>query len=396
MALGLLFCSACVGSVGSSQPSIPDASPGPDVLSADTGAGQDDGGTRSDGGSDGGSDVGGAAERDAGLDAGGPVGGATVAMFVASGQGRLATSCDDGRTWFEQTPVPVGGDGFEGPQAAKGLAYGGGVFMHLRGWGGPCTVLVSTNGVDWTRRPVAVGDFEPDTCADVQFADDGFVVIHWTRESYRTTDRGASWSSRGRADFDRFVRMGGAARGSIMAMRPQGEVAHSFDYGDTWQSQGTCSWIDSNGTFSPLGHSGGVATVGDTTVVMGALGQTCRSQDLLGWQEGSVAQTSTELGRLVAVDGAFWALTDQNFAYRSADGAAWERVDFSPASVRIRAMARSSSGTYAAMSSDGRFYRSEDGTTWVQTYTADSSTLNVAMTRLVFGFGEPSARCPRP
>lgn len=78
-----------------------------------------------------------------------------VPAFVVVGHGgRIIVSRDDGRTWTQTFFGAPGAD--HGPWATKSVAYGGGVFVVVTGWGGPTSYLASEDGVRW--RHLTKGD----------------------------------------------------------------------------------------------------------------------------------------------------------------------------------------------------------------------------------------------
>lgn len=369
----------CGDDVAPADAAIVDAGAEPDA-----GTSMGDGGARLDAGA-----------SDAGdLDAGVPSG-TQVAAFVLQGHmGRVALSCDDGRTWVADhsadAEVRCWGDG--GPDcdhdanAGRGLLHVGNWLYRTLGWGPPGGVERSQDGVNWERT------LDETTFAGL--ASDGEVIVTGARHPRRSLDEGASWLEVGDVGFSEWnVRSVGWAPyegGRFFLIADGPEMMLSTDQGASWRAP----------TTPPSACSGMIAHGGGTIVTANTDGLVCSSTDGgESWTETTVADSLS--GRVVFRDGTFF-VWGRGRVYTSPDARTWTGQDTTPANLVLGVVAvNPTTGTFAAVEGgwtqwyeDQSAYRSTDGVTW-ETLDAAAFTGGHPARDLVFGYVSPSAAgCP--
>lgn len=325
-----------------------------------------------------------AAERDAGDHDGGTLVGrdggpppeGTVAAFVAVGWGgRRLSSCDGGRTWgADQQDASEGDDDWHRSFTPKGLAYGGGHFVFLTGWGTDSSVHVTTDGATWTSRALDT------SYGAVGWSDGRFVLVGNRRLAASADGSRFEPLTQEAASFDR---AGGAFDG-VWAAGADGSVEVSLG-GVAWQRVASCS-----GTrHGHIGFEGGFAAGGGVLLSVGHDGNTCAvdvaTREDLG--AGSVGRPTP--GPPTHAEGAFVLATGGRL-HRSVDGVSWTEQNL-PAGVAFELVARASDGTWVGVSQDGdRFFFSDDGTNWQRgTGPSGNGLLYVMAGRVAV-----SERCP--
>jgi hypothetical protein len=301
-------------------------------------------------------------------------------LFVAQGdRGRLAVSCDDGRTWpvnasdDDDFRCFVDGDCDHDPGAGRGIAWGDGVFVATFGWGYPGSVRRLGPG-EGAFTTVLAGH----TFAGV--AHDAGVFLAAERPPFRSTDGGETFGAAGDVDSAQWnARRTGGGDGLFLV---------AFDSGATDLNVST----DAGGSFrrpsgwpSECGRSiqweGGIAAADGVALVLGGDGTACRSTD--GGDTWTAAPVGgTVSGRLVRSGGAFVAWGEAGgvpVRFSSTDGAAWTTTPLTgrdPAGGAttapwIGAVACAEHGTCVAVNAGWdqwyerqRFFRSEDGISW--------------------------------
>ena len=349
------------------------------------GGGRETGGGGGPGGAGGGPSGGGGAGGMAGAASAGGVGGAEepkvarVPMFVAVGRGgRRVMSCDRGRTWIADKQVASGSEDNEHrTYTPKGLAYGGGTFVFLTGWGTDSTTWVSKNGIDWIEQK------QQDPFGGVGF-DDGQFILVGNRLLVGSQDLGATWSPSNVAKpaYDRDA----AAFTGIWAAGNDGKVV-TRRKGGVWAALSGCVGQRHGG----IGGSGGFAAGFGVMISVGDAGDTCGIAIATGEALAAGKISASVRGKPAFVGDAFWVATGDSI-YSSSNGITWTGRPL-PMEVRFELVARDASGTYAGVSQSGdSFFFSDDGQRWTK---ARAPTGN-GLVNIVAGAGLPSAQCPLP
>ena len=304
---------------------------------------------------------------------------ATVSMFVAVGRGgRRIMSCDRGRTWIaDKSVAPESQDNDHQTYTPKGLAYGGGTFVFLTGWGNDSTTWVSKNGIDWTQQK------QQDPFGGVGF-DDGQFILVGNRLLIGSQDLAATWSPLNvvKPAYDRDA----AAFTGIWAAASDGQVV-ARRKGGTWTALSGCVGQRHGG----IGGSGGFAAGFGVMISVGDAGNTCGITIATGEALAAGKINAAVRGKPTFVGDAFWVATGDSI-YSSSNGITWAGRAL-PMNVRFELVARDASGTYAGVSQSGdTFYYSDDGQRWTK---AKAPTGN-GLVNIVAGAGVPSAQCPLP
>jgi hypothetical protein len=315
-----------------------------------------------------------------------------VPMFVASGQGgRTITSCDDGRTWVGDHSYEAVSFGSninyvtDSAYASKGLAYGQGTFISLMAWGGPASLKISDDGVNWTRVFNKLADSTGGFFGGLGFGGGVFVLIR-QQVTQISIDQGKTWSP-AKVQTGGDVREGGGGGDDLgIFAGGSGDNWMSWDDGKTWKPASGCPKMG----FGAIGEFGGVAVGAGNLVMVGDKGDTCRvfaggSQ----YQVGTLGEAAT--GKVFFTGERFWVMNGSK-AFTSDDGAVWKPTALQPASTAIQSIARGATGTYVgAHRGGGRFYRSTDGINWTAAVAPASGN---QIFRIVAGYGKPSQLCP--
>lgn len=277
-----------------------------------------------------------------------------VAVAVALGQGaRTLVSCDDGRTWVADRFDEVSDDDHS-PLSSKGLAWGAGRFVAALGWGAPGHLRASDDAVNWEQVHEETTGF-----SDVAYGNGRFIAVAGRR--VHASEDGLSWSQLsevGRGANVRRVDFVDVADGRFVVLGDEGRFELSSD-GETWVQADLADGSCTDG----LGRSGGVASNGDTFVVVGSGGVVCRSDDgatvtnhnVGSGISGSVVWTGTEFQAFNRTD-----------VYRSSDGRTWEMVPSGLERGVIRRSVAMPSGALIGFNRNGdEFYRADSGDdTW--------------------------------
>lgn len=305
-----------------------------------------------------------------------------VGVFVAQGYaGRIAVSCDDGRSWrFDREdaltdamgePLPPVERCFSGvdcdhhPGRAKGIVFHRGWFVRTNGWGPPGAVRRSRDGIRW--ETVLDGASFGGIASNGGVASAGVLVLGARRPRLSTDDGATFASSENDAISGWNVRRAGFAAGRFVIVGNDGsEVGLSED---------ARRWIVPREIDPRCGqgiqNEGGIAEIGGAIVIVGGNGIACRSTDQgASWTvhplPGEARPTSSDVLR---VGDELWVWTE-GAALRSRDGASWTRTPTEPR-ISVGAVARSPAGTFVAVRAGWnqwyeaqRFYRSTDGVRW--------------------------------
>ncbi len=351
--LGPLAClTACDGGEGSDAgppPVLDDAgSPGPD---AGPPAVVDDAGP-----------------SDAGAlpDAGPPPG---VGAFVAIGWGgRRITSCDQGRTWVgDRQDADEADDDWHRPYTPKGLAFGGGVFVALTGWGNPSSVHVSADGVTWTSQVLDT------TYGAVGWSDGRFVLVGNRRIS-ASDDLGVTWAEQTDAPASTYDRAAGAFDGVWAA--GSDAMVQTRRPGGAWEPLPSCV----GARHGHIGFQGGFAAGGDVLLSVGHDGDTCALAIGSGADLGASTIGNGPSRGPAYFDGAFHVVAG-GAVHRSTDGVTWSAAPL-PSGVRFDLLAESDEGTQVGVSADGdAFYYRDPGGDWTPATAPTGNGLHY----LVFG-----------
>lgn len=307
-----------------------------------------------------------------------------VAMFVAAGNGgRTVTSCDDGKTWVANHQYENSNQDHSA-YTHKGFAFGNGWFVSLMGWGARSTLKISNDGVTWKR-------VEPftNTLGTVAFDGQTFVVFGQSSSSFASDPSGV-WTKGGGTRHSTHLRGGGgggppSGRGAVGGGGDGATPVTSWDGGKTWSAATGCPGM----RFANLGQEGNAVFGAGVLLLVSDDGKTCRISDggrkkEAGDLRGRVVGKATWLGDR------FMIVSDTR-AYFSADGTTWESKAFAPVGTKLRMVAKSSSGTYAAIGDASNiFYRSTDAITWTRVMGPSGPRL----IDVQFGYGQPSALCP--
>lgn len=314
-----------------------------------------------------------------------------VPVSVALAHGRIVTSCDHMRSVaMDDTFSPDADDHHE--HSIKGAAFGNGAFVLATGHGAPGHVLRSTNGLDWTQlseesfRYVdgSTGLLSAGT-AGVIFDGTTFVLLRGRAPRMFSTD-GLQWTEAGE-ELDRryFHHRGHHFFRSSGRLFIEGE---NVDKSERWLLMSE----DSGVTFReieydelcrvPLVHE-------HNTLIAAGTMQVCTSFD--EGETWTAQATPEEFGSILATDDGFVALRGyRSFLHRYV-AEVWteETVD---RSLRFAAAARSPWGWYwFASRQEPHFWLSDDTRTF---RSVDAPSDGAAIRRFVFGYAEPSERCP--
>ncbi len=340
---------------------------------------------------------------DAALDSGEPPVG-RVPVFVAQGHaGRTVRSCDGGERWIDDQSqdgaIRCFTDGFDcdhHPGAGKGIVYGREHFFATFGWGSPGGVFRSEDGVRW--EPL----LEATTYGGIGFGSDALVV--GARNARRSTDQGATWSEEISTMLEgwnvrrmAWVPVGAASEEGRFVVVGDGDggpdVVLSSDGGRSWWHperfpKGQCG----NGVQT----SGGIVSGNGAIVIVGSDGQACRSTD-----EGrtfTATRVADGIGSQAVFDGERFWVWSRGAAFRSADGASWQRVTTEPGDVEIGPVAfHPALGRFVGVRGGWQnwyerqvFWHSEDGVRW----TVAASFEGGHPIRFVAEGWAPAASCP--
>lgn len=300
-----------------------------------------------------------------------------VPAFVVVGHGgRILVSKDDGQKWTQAFFGHPGAD--HGAWATKSVAYGGGVFVVVVGWGGPTTYLASEDGVRWrnltkgdAKLPEAKGDTRQMpgtwgiTAGKGAFVGAGYMTFTATPDLGRTFSSFSMWGafkddSRGHKLSTHHVGpvYCGGASGRFLALGDNrgaggpkfGNLFASDDLGKTWR------WLNPKGLEASTGRGSLVSN--DKLLVMTdkEAEHAWTSRDAGETWTGPHA-TGTKRATLSKVGEEFWLAGKPSRA--SADGQTWRDL---PAAIPAGQIISSDTGTLASIAPQ-RFniLRSADG-----------------------------------
>ncbi len=334
-----------------------------------------------------------------GTDDTGPPPVTAVPVFIAQGHhGRTTISCDDGLSWIHNRSLDDGVRCFEGDldcdheaSAARGIAYGDGVFVLTWGWGKPGTLVRSEDAETFD-----IVMSETPTFADVAFGAGRFVANNSTTKI--SDDLGLTWADGGPLDINMNTR-------SIEYI-PHGDgvyivTGESGDMRTIVRSVDGVTWAPATQRPPECGtYAYGMAYGGDTVILASGNGGICRSQDGGDtWQHTPVTE---QFSSPPVWTGAEFYIYSGATLYHSTDGATWMSEAVAPDSVRIGALARSPEGTFVAANAGWMtwyekqsFYRSTDGKTW-EVLAPGSFVGSHPINFISHGLVTPGAGCPAP
>ena len=332
-----------------------------------------------------------------------------VPAFVVVGHGgRIIVSKDDGQTWKQTFFGAPGAD--HGIWATKSVAYGGGVFVVVVGWGAPTTYLASEDGVRWrnltkgdAKLPEAKGDARvmPGTwgmaAGKGAFVGAGYMTFTATADLGRTFSTFGMWGAfkndpRGNKLSTHHVGpvYCGDASGRFVALGDNrgtdgpkfGNIFASDDLGKTWR------WLNPKGLEA--------STSRGTLVSNGRLLVMTDKDAEHAWMSSDAGETwtgphatGTKRATLSEVRGEFWLAGKP--ARASADGKTWRDL---PAAVPAGQIIASDKGTLVSIDRQ-RFniLRSTDaGKTWQQVHAFEPEKISGGAQGLrdgAFGFLKP-------
>lgn len=322
-----------------------------------------------------------------------------VPLFVAQGDlGRLMVSCDHGATWaFDEDDLSgrkcYAADNYDcnhGEGAARGVAFGEGVFLATFGWGEPGGVRRSVNGIDWTE--VITGT----TYGGLAYGNGVFLAGKPTPK--RSTDGGLTWQDSADSQMTGYnVRGVGFAaydtgRFIMVGEDAEVDIVISSDAAQTWWKPTTLP----AGCGAGIQFEGGIAYGNGAIVIVGSDGNGCRSTD--GGQNWQTANLDEGIGSDLLFDGQVFRIFGNSAAFSSPDGATWTKTTIPIQSVGAAAV--SDEGQIAAARGGWQnwydkqeFYHSPNGSSWEVI-----APMNIAgghpIQHMIFGWGEPSAECP--
>lgn len=325
-----------------------------------------------------------------------------VPTLVAIGKlGRIATSCDGGRTWphdfsDDDAASCVGIDCDHHRGSSTGLTWGGGYFWASFGWGEPAMrVMRSRDGVDWET----VYDSADLHFAGLAWAEDRLVGA--TTQPHSSTDggrtfEGAEWPTwdvpEGQWPVGRQIGFAPVDGGRIAVVAGAGDgswgaIVTSADGGRTYAPAAVDA--DCRGYSRPLAFGGGA-----WVLPWAFQGVVCTSVD------GGASWTANRIADGEPLSNAIFTGTEHvvyapSRALRSPDGLAWTEAA-SDADVGPVAF-DPSRGTYAAVRRDSgyetqRFLHSTDGLAWAE-LPEGAHVRGHPITHLAFGWGAADGAC---
>jgi len=299
-----------------------------------------------------------------------------VPAFVVVGHGgRILVSKDDGQKWTQAFFGHPGAD--HGAWATKSVAYGGGVFVVVVGWGGPTTYLASEDGVRWrnltkgdAKLPEAKGDARQMpgtwgiTAGKGAFVGAGYMTFTATPDLGRTFSSFSMWGAfkdDGRGHKLSTHHVGpvycGDATGRFLALGDNrgdgpkfGNLFASDDLGRIWR------WLNPKGLEASTGRGTLVSNGRLLVMTDKEAGHAWTSRNAGETWAGPHA-TGTKRATLSEVRGEFWLAGKPSRA--SADGQTWRDL---PAAVPAGQIIASDQGTLISIAPQ-RFniLRSADG-----------------------------------
>lgn len=332
---------------------------------------------------------------------GGPPAG-LVPMFVAQGHvARTILSCDDGQSWIEDQSdddtircFESGFDCDHHPGAANGIVWHDGAFFATFGWGMPGGVRRSRDGIAWEE--VLAGTTFGGLAAGAG------RVIGAARTPSASVDGGDTWTDLPEIPLQNIYNVREStfapyAEGRFVLVGNDGDarfIAVSSNGGDSFDLPAVPAACNIS-----FYRSGGIAFGAGAIVVSAGGPEACLSTDGGGtWSVVDVGGTFES--SILWSGGSFWAWGGGQ-VFTSADGAAWASQPMTPGNVDIGPAAVSPGGTFVAVRAgwnqwydSQRFYRSTDGVSWTEV-AAGSFSGGHPIVHVAFGYGEPSASCPR-
>lgn len=300
-----------------------------------------------------------------------------VPAFVVVGHGgRILVSKDDGQKWTQAFFGHPGAD--HGAWATKSVAYGGGVFVVVVGWGGPTTYLASEDGVRW--RNLTKGDAKlPESKGDARqmpgtwgitagkgaFVGAGYMTFTSTPDLGKTFSSFSMWGAfkddaRGHKLSTHHVGpvYCGDASGRFLALGDNrgadgpkfGNLFASDDLGKTWR------WLNPKGLEASTGR-GTLVSNGKLLVMTDKEAENAWTSRDAGETWTGPHATGTKRATLSEVRGEFWLAGKPSRT--SADGQTWRDL---PAAVPAGQIIASDKGTLLSIAPQ-RFniLRSTDG-----------------------------------
>lgn len=315
-----------------------------------------------------------------------------VPVAVALGHGRIVTSCDHMQSVaLDETFSPEANDHHE--HALKGAAFGNGAFVLSTGHGEPGHVLRSTNGLDWTQlsgesyhyADGSTGLLTGST-AGVIFDGAEFILLRGRAPRMSSSD-GVEWTEFGEAlDRRYFHHRGHRYFPSTGRLFIEGE---NVDKSERWLIISE----DSGRTFNEVDYEAlcrvPQVNAHNMLIAGGAEMQICTSFD--DGETWNAEATPEAFGTILPTDEGFVAMRGYRRALHRFEGDGWSEEEIDR-SMRFASAARSPWGWYWFVSRQSPHFWVSDDTRTFRTLEAPSE--GQAIRRFVFGYAEPSERCP--
>ena len=346
------------------------------------------------------------ASVDAGSDSGPPPAG-TVPAFVAQGHvGRTMVSCDDGRSWVgnrsnDNALICFGYNGApfvdcdHRADTGRGITFGDGWFFATFGWGAQGSVRRSSDGFTW--QTVLSGT----SFGGLAFGN-GRLLGGSPNAKY-SDDNGQNWQD----TTDTHLSIYNVRRTGFVPVNGGRFLMTGWDPGtpkttDTSVSNDGIAWRDVSSipTDCEIGGFAGGFAAGNGVIVMAGDNGACRSTDGGETWQSTLSFSGAE-SQLVWTGSQFW-LWSPGFRHHSTNGLNWTATAIQPSNAAIGAVARSDNGTLVAANKgwnlyydNQQFYRSTDGINW-ELLASNKFTKSHPISRMTFGYVQPSAQCPAP
>ncbi|MDC0722457.1 hypothetical protein POL25_36545 [Nannocystis sp. bb15-2] len=321
----------------------------------------------------------------------------SVPVFIAQGHyGRTTISCDDGRTWIQDSSqddavrcFEAGLDCDHNAFAGRGIAHGEQTFVLTWGWGAPGSLVRSE---DAAMFETVLADTP--TFADVAFGNGRFVANNSPTQI--SDDLGKTWQEGGPLDIGintRAIEFFPHDGGWFVVSGESGEqraIVRSAD-GVTW-TPATTRPPQCGGYVIGMAYGSGVG------IMVSGNGHVCRTTD--GGDDWEHVPVTDNLSSPPIWTGSEFFVYQGATLHRSADGASWQSEPIAPGDISIGQVARSPEGTFVATNAGWmvwyekqRFFRSEDGVNW-EVLPAEAFAGSHPIYFMAHGQVAPGAGCP--
>ncbi len=234
-----------------------------------------------------------------------------------------------------------------------GVAAGNG---HIVAGGYPATILVSTNGTQWTPGNSGIS---PDTSINGVSYDKGLFLALADSGTIATSTNGTNWASQTTGvSVSDYLYSAVFGNGRFAAVADEGIIITSPD-GTNWTRRATGIGVHAFDSLYSIAYGNGLfATVGDEGTIV-------TSPDGTTWTlQASGLSTSYSLYGIAFGNGQFVAVGDQGKIVTSTDGTNWTPAT-SGVSAYLYAVAHRN-GRFVAVGEGGTIILSTDGINWVQ------------------------------